>query len=50
MAGDTLYDLAQRYGITGGWPALHEANREAVGPDPRYLQIGTELVIPGAAG
>lgn len=45
-AGDTLYDLAQRYGVPGGWQALHEANREAMPRGPRFLQIGTELIIP----
>ncbi|MFJ5263065.1 transglycosylase family protein [Streptomyces sp. NPDC088387] len=44
--GDTLYSLARKYGVKGGWQALYEANREAVGPRPEALRAGILLVVP----
>ncbi|WP_239572096.1 transglycosylase family protein [Streptomyces sp. G44] len=48
-SGDTLSSIARRYGIGGGWKALYQANREAIGSDPDRIRAGTELVIPGQA-
>ncbi|MFJ4684072.1 transglycosylase family protein [Streptomyces sp. NPDC088789] len=47
--GDTLYALAREYGVEGGWRALHEANKETVGPSPDRLRAGTMLRLPDPA-
>ena len=41
--GDTLSALAVRFHVKGGWPALYQLNRAAVGPDPDVLLPGTVL-------
>ncbi|MFC1420706.1 LysM peptidoglycan-binding domain-containing protein [Streptacidiphilus sp. N8-3] len=41
--GDTLSALALRFHIKGGWPALYQLNRAAVGADPDVLLPGTVL-------
>ena len=38
--GDCLSVIAERYDLTGGWPALYEANRDVIGEDP-------DLILPG---
>ncbi|MER6615256.1 transglycosylase family protein [Streptomyces xantholiticus] len=38
--GDNLCDIATAQEVPGGWPALYEANEEAVGADP-------DLILPG---
>lgn len=38
--GDNLCDIAAENGVTGGWPALYEANEATVGADP-------DLILPG---
>ncbi|AYD89365.1 LysM peptidoglycan-binding domain-containing protein [Actinomyces lilanjuaniae] len=32
--------------ISAAWPALYEANREVIGPDPAVLRPGTTLTLP----
>ncbi|WP_433548342.1 transglycosylase family protein [Streptomyces sp. CA-294286] len=49
-AGETLWSIAARYKVAGGWTKLHEVNRDAVGPRPDGLRTGTWLVIPEGAG
>ncbi|GAA3147496.1 hypothetical protein GCM10010449_77850 [Streptomyces rectiviolaceus] len=54
-AGETLSSIARRYKVRGGWQALYQANRKAVGSRPDELDVGTKLVIqkktvPAAAG
>lgn len=39
--GDTLSEIAERYQIEGGWPALYELNRDVI-EDP-------DLIYPGQA-
>lgn len=39
VSGDTLSEIAERYGIEGGWPALYELNRDVI-EDP-------DLIFPG---
>ncbi|MFD8743554.1 transglycosylase family protein [Streptomyces sp. NPDC059616] len=39
-AGDNLWSIADAQNIPGGWPALYEANKGAVGADP-------DLILPG---
>jgi nucleoid-associated protein YgaU len=48
-AGETLSSIARRFGVPGGWQALYQANRKAVGSRPGVLVVGTELVIPRKA-
>ncbi|MFE2929575.1 transglycosylase family protein [Streptomyces sp. NPDC059278] len=38
--GDNLWSIADAQNIPGGWPALYEANKGAVGADP-------DLILPG---
>ena len=44
--GGTLSGIAAALATPGGWPALYAANRQAIGPDPNEIQVGTVLVIP----
>ncbi|MGQ3384320.1 LysM peptidoglycan-binding domain-containing protein [Glutamicibacter sp. TV12E] len=30
------------------WPQIYQANRQAIGPDPNHLEVGTVLVLPPA--
>ncbi|UUS31463.1 MULTISPECIES: transglycosylase family protein [Streptomyces] len=38
--GDNLWAIADAHEVPGGWTALYDANREAVGTDP-------DLIVPG---
>ncbi|MCX5343078.1 transglycosylase family protein [Streptomyces atratus] len=38
--GDNLWAIADAQKVSGGWPALYEANKDAVGSDP-------DLILPG---
>ncbi|MFC7261885.1 LysM peptidoglycan-binding domain-containing protein [Streptomyces lutosisoli] len=50
-AGETLYSIARKYQVKGGWQALYEANKQMIGSRPDRLNVGTLLVIPkGSAG
>ena len=44
--GETLSGIAERHNVRGGWPALYDANAEAVGERPELLGIGVELTLP----
>jgi hypothetical protein len=48
--GDTLAALARAHDVPGGWRALYRANREAVGPDPGLLGVGTGIALPSDGG
>jgi hypothetical protein len=41
--GDTLYSIARKEHVKGGWHALYEDNRAAIGPDPQHLRVGMRL-------
>ncbi|MFI2611790.1 transglycosylase family protein [Kitasatospora sp. NPDC018619] len=43
---DTLADLAEALDVPGGWPALYELNRAAVGEDPDLIEPGLVLELP----
>ncbi|MFI2610946.1 transglycosylase family protein [Kitasatospora sp. NPDC018619] len=43
--GDTLSGVAQELGFPGGWPALHDLNRDTVGDDPDLLFPGQVLSL-----
>jgi nucleoid-associated protein YgaU len=52
--GDTLWDIAARVlkttdaaRIARYWPAIHRANREAIGPNPNLILPGQILTLPG---
>ncbi|WP_433547308.1 transglycosylase family protein [Streptomyces sp. CA-294286] len=49
-AGDNLSHIADEAKVPGGWPALYEANRSAVGADPDLIRPGQNLVLGDAAG
>ncbi|AOT58180.1 MULTISPECIES: LysM peptidoglycan-binding domain-containing protein [Streptomyces] len=44
--GDSLSAVARRFGVEGGWQALYEANRDAVGADPDLILPGRLLLLP----
>lgn len=45
--GDTMKGIAQKvYGDPEAWPRIYEANRDAIGPDPDALRVGSDLRIP----
>ncbi|MFJ3928135.1 transglycosylase family protein [Streptomyces sp. NPDC090022] len=48
-AGETLLSIARKRRAVGGWPALYEANRATIGPDPHSLPPGTLLRLPSPA-
>jgi hypothetical protein len=44
--GETLGKIARKYRVKGGWQALHQANRTALGDNPNRLSVGTRLRVP----
>ncbi|MFJ7591453.1 transglycosylase family protein [Streptomyces sp. NPDC097617] len=44
--GDTLVSISRKHRVRGGWRALHEANRELIGPKPEALVVGMLLALP----
>lgn len=46
--GDTLYGIAEKYDVSGGWKQLYKANRAAVGDDPRVIHAGLKLKVETA--
>ncbi|MDL5200683.1 transglycosylase family protein [Streptomyces sp. ALI-76-A] len=44
--GDTLFAIARRYAVQGGWRELHKVNKEVIGSRPDRLKPGMMLVIP----
>lgn len=47
-SGDTLFDIAEREGLRGGWRSLYELNRATVGSDPDRIFPGQRLELrPG---
>ncbi|MFE5540781.1 transglycosylase SLT domain-containing protein [Streptomyces sp. NPDC056492] len=47
--GDTLSKIAVEHAVSGGWQALYEANRSAIGSDPAIIRPGLKLSIGAAA-
>ncbi|MDI3403536.1 transglycosylase family protein [Streptomyces cavernicola] len=43
--GDSLSVIADARGVDGGWPALYEANEDAIGGDPDLILPGQRLVL-----
>ncbi|MFJ1732150.1 transglycosylase family protein [Streptomyces sp. NPDC088254] len=42
--GDSLASIADSLGVDGGWRALYDANRDAIGADPADIAPGQTLV------
>lgn len=41
--GDTLYKLAEKHDVDGGWKALWEMNKSLVGENPDLIMVGEKL-------
>ncbi|MFJ9645643.1 transglycosylase SLT domain-containing protein [Streptomyces sp. NPDC101206] len=48
-AGDTLSKIAAQHAVSGGWPALYEANRSVIGSNPSVIRPGLKLSLGTAA-
>ncbi|AXE87893.1 LysM peptidoglycan-binding domain-containing protein [Streptomyces sp. Go-475] len=46
--GDTLYRIADKYDVSGGWKQLYKDNRAAVGDNPRLIHPGLKLKVTTA--
>ncbi|MGC5039389.1 MULTISPECIES: transglycosylase SLT domain-containing protein [unclassified Streptomyces] len=46
--GDSLYRIAEKYDVSGGWKQLYKANRAAVGDDPKLIRPGLKLKVATA--
>lgn len=53
VPGDTLWSLTRGWlddpddaAVAAAWPALYDANRDVVGPDPDLIHPGQELTVP----
>ncbi|MDT0387560.1 transglycosylase SLT domain-containing protein [Streptomyces dubilierae] len=46
--GDTLYGIAEKYDVSGGWKQLYKDNRGAVGDDPKVIHPGLKLKVETA--
>ena len=44
VPGDTLSEIAERYGIEGGWQALYEMNRDVI-EDPDLIYPGEIITL-----
>lgn len=49
ILGDTLAKIAREHSVNGGWKALYEDNRKAVGENPDLIHPGLELAIGAKA-
>ncbi|MGA6155186.1 transglycosylase family protein [Stenotrophomonas sp. NPDC087984] len=47
VSGDSLSGIADSHDVTGGWEALYESNREAIGDDPDLIYPGQKLSLKG---
>ncbi|MGI8578495.1 MAG: transglycosylase family protein [Nocardioidaceae bacterium] len=45
QAGDTLSMIAARQGITGGWDAVYDVNRDRIS-DPNLIYVGQQIRLP----
>ncbi|MGW3138636.1 transglycosylase family protein [Streptomyces sp. NPDC001139] len=44
--GDTLASIADSLDLDGGWRALYDANKQAIGTDPNHIFTGQTLDLP----
>ncbi|MEV0411562.1 transglycosylase SLT domain-containing protein [Streptomyces sp. NPDC050448] len=47
--GDTLSKIAVEHAVNGGWQALYEVNRNAIGSNPSIIRPGLKLSLGAAA-
>ena len=45
-AGDSLGSIADTLGLNGGWRALYDENKQALGGDPNHIAPGQTLRLP----
>jgi LysM repeat protein len=45
VSGDSLYKIADKYDVSGGWRQLYKDNRTAVGDKPQLIHPGLELKV-----
>jgi LysM repeat protein len=45
-SGDSLSKIASQFHVSGGWQALYNSNRSAVGSNPNLIHPGLRLKIP----
>ncbi|MFF7310362.1 LysM peptidoglycan-binding domain-containing protein [Streptomyces sp. NPDC008137] len=43
--GDTLYRIADKYDVAGGWKKLYKDNRSAIGDSPKLIHPGLKLKV-----
>ncbi|MFE8948093.1 transglycosylase family protein [Streptomyces sp. NPDC007856] len=48
--GDSLASIADSLGVDGGWRALYDANKMALGADPNHITAGQTLKVGGEKG
>ncbi|MFE3198254.1 transglycosylase family protein [Embleya sp. NPDC059237] len=44
-SGDTLSAIAAKFGVKGGYKALHTANAGVLGDNPNVIAVGTKLAV-----
>ncbi|WP_129842261.1 LysM peptidoglycan-binding domain-containing M23 family metallopeptidase [Streptomyces sp. RFCAC02] len=49
QAGDSLYRIAADLDVDGGWQALYDANKDAIGTDPALIHPGETLTLDASA-
>ncbi|AZM46377.1 peptidase [Streptomyces sp. WAC 06738] len=47
VSGDTLWDIARKHGIEGGWQTIYEGNKDVIGDDPDLIFPGQEYEFDG---
>ncbi|MEO3844117.1 transglycosylase family protein [Streptomyces sp. B22F1] len=47
VSGDTLWDIARKHGIAGGWQTIYEGNKDVIGDDPDLIFPGQEYEFDG---
>ncbi|GAA2068584.1 hypothetical protein GCM10009801_16940 [Streptomyces albiaxialis] len=48
-SGDTLHKIAAAHGVEGGWKAVYDKNRKAVGDNPNVIYPGLKLTVSGSS-
>ncbi|QKW10519.1 LysM peptidoglycan-binding domain-containing protein [Streptomyces sp. NA04227] len=46
VSGDSLFKIADKHSLEGGWRALYKSNKKAVGDNPSLIRPGLKLTIP----
>ncbi|MFF3686557.1 transglycosylase SLT domain-containing protein [Streptomyces sp. NPDC002187] len=49
VPGDSLYKIAGKHSLSGGWKQLYKDNREAVGDNPSLIHPGLKLTVGAKA-